>query len=286
MKKVFVIGDSGATGVELINLLNESDFKNNLIIEHNDSYKDVDSFVSKVNEYDFLILCTPPDFSKEIVAKLSNYKGVIIDTSDAYRNNPDWLYAYNVNKILLKNVKRIANPGCFAQGMISLLEPISIVLRRNNTIQINGTTGFSAGGKSVINKLLDSDFTTKFTNLNRVHTHELEVNEYFGNKFKVMFIPQVSNFVRGQSVGVVLKTTDVVYNTSDSFNLIKELYKQSDRVNLLEESSSFDLNNVNNGFINVSVTMPSNDRIIVNAYYDNLNIGASGNVVKILEAIG
>lgn len=287
MKNIFIVGQSGATGVELLNYLENCDFKDKFKLSYSDhNESDLNFRLNQMSNCDIVVLCTPPNISKEIVEGLGNFSGVIIDSSDYYRNDSSWLYAYRPSVNILKNVKRISNPGCFAQGMITLLEPISILLKKNSQLQVNGVTGYSAGGKSFIEKQEKSPLSAKFTNLNRPHTHEEEVNHYFNNKIKVIFVPLVGNFIRGQSVSVVLKATDVVCDITTAYQLIKNSYKEYSDITLLEDSSSVDVKDYPTDFkVAVSVTMPTKDRIMINCFYDNLNIGSAGNVLKILNDI-
>ena len=53
---------------------------------------------------------------------------------------------------LILNSKRIANAGCFANGMLCILNPIKDYLNQNMPLIMNGVTGYSAGGKQTIEK--------------------------------------------------------------------------------------------------------------------------------------
>lgn len=285
MKTIFIDGSTGATGVRLKEYLEPFESNNEVLYSH--SGESLENRLIKARQSDITVFCLPEEASKEMVSSLDNYGGVIIDTSSAYRQSPNWFYAHPSKLDLIdSNMKRIANPGCFASGMISMIEPISEILKPSTEMHIFGVTGFSAGGKSLIEKQEKEPITFKNTNLGRTHTHESEVSGYFNDKYEVIFTPNVGNFPFGQMVTLSLTKENLVKTINESFEMIKKKYESINYFNVFTNLGSIDIQNYPKEYkIKVNLSKPNDKRVQINFLYDNMNIGSAGNVMEILKKI-
>ena len=51
----------------------------------------------------------------------------VLDTSTAFRTDPNWVYGFpelRGQKEKIKNACRVAVPGCYASGFISIMRPL------------------------------------------------------------------------------------------------------------------------------------------------------------------
>ena len=85
LPKVFIVGESGTTGLRLHDRLSgRKDI--DLLSLPEDKKKDIDTIVSFAKEADIMFLCLPDDASREIV-KATEGTGIrILDTSTAHRS--------------------------------------------------------------------------------------------------------------------------------------------------------------------------------------------------------
>ena len=93
LPKVFIVGESGTTGLRLHDRLSgRKDI--DLLSLPEDKKKDIDTIVSFAKEADIMFLCLPDDASREIV-KATEGTGIrILDTSTAHRTKEDWVYGF------------------------------------------------------------------------------------------------------------------------------------------------------------------------------------------------
>ena len=117
MKKVFIDGSAGTTGLRIAERLQQrKDIELIKLTEEN--RKDINARKEALNNADVAFLCLPDKASIEAVSLMENENTVLLDTSTAHRTNDDWAYGFpelsNEHKEKIKNSKRIAVPGCHA----------------------------------------------------------------------------------------------------------------------------------------------------------------------------
>ena len=93
MKKVFIDGSAGTTGLRIFERL--SDRRDiNLIVLPEEERKDRAARARALNEADAAILCLPDDAARESVSLTGNPDTVVLDTSTAHRTAPGWAYGF------------------------------------------------------------------------------------------------------------------------------------------------------------------------------------------------
>lgn len=127
MKKVFIDGSSGTTGLRIRDrLAQRDDIK--LIELPEEKRKDTQARRKALNSADISFLCLPDAAAIEAAELVENENTVILDTSTAHRTAPGWAYGFPElsaefeAKII--SSKRIAVPGCHASGFIALVYPL------------------------------------------------------------------------------------------------------------------------------------------------------------------
>lgn len=295
MKKVFIDGSAGTTGLRIAQRLeNRKDIE--LIVLADDVRKDINARKKALNDADIAFLCLPDAAAIEAVSLIENDNTVVIDTSTAHRTNDGFAYGFpELSKEFeekIKTSKRIAVPGCHASGVIALIYPLieKGILNRDILLSATSLTGYSGGGKPMIadyqsdsrDTLLDSP---RMYGVTQKHKHLPEIVKICGLSNAPAFIPIVGDFYSGMEVIIPLFKSTVNGTAED----IKAVYKEKYNgliVNYVEDFTE-------NGFVaanklsfndgmQISV-LGNDDRILLNARYDNLGKGASGAAIECMN---
>ena len=155
MKKVFIDGSAGTTGLRIYERLSARDDVEILTLAE-DKRKDPIARKEMLNKADVAFLCLPDDAARESVALVENPDTVVIDASTAHRTLPDWAYGFpelsRAHEEKLLSSKRIAVPGCHASGFVALVEPLvrEGVIPSDLALTCTSLTGYSGGGKKMI----------------------------------------------------------------------------------------------------------------------------------------
>ena len=297
MKKVFIDGSAGTTGLRIFERLVDRDDVELLTLPE-EKRKDSAARKEMLNKADVVFLCLPDNAAREAAAMVDNPDTVVIDASTAHRTLPDWAYGFpELSKghedKLLKS-KRIANPGCHASGFIALVYPLieAGLLDKETLLTCHSITGYSGGGKKMIaeyegtdrNPLLDAP---RQYGLTQQHKHLKEMKAITGLDNAPMFSPIVSDFYSGMTVTVPLFASQIKGSAED----IKTVYKAKYNGEIVRYQENAD----EGGFISgaalsgkdsMVVTVSGNDeRILLVACYDNLGKGASGAAIECMNLV-
>ncbi len=298
MKKIFIDGSVGTTGLRIYERLGlRKDIS--LITLKEEERKNPISRKKAINESDVTFLCLPDDAARESVSFLDNDNTVIIDTSTAHRTEEGWLYGFpelisDFND-KVKTAKKIAVPGCHASGFIALVQPLvqEGILSKDSYLTCTSITGYSGGGKKMINEYEGEEKPSLYNYprqyaLGQSHKHLKEMKYVTGLNNAPAFMPIVSNFYSGMQVSVPLFSKDIqnVKTKEDIINVYKKLYNG----NLV-----FYKENDENGFMSsgayskkdsMEISVYGNDeRLVLQARYDNLGKGASGAAIECLNYV-
>ena len=298
MKKIFIDGSVGTTGLRIVDRLESRD-DIELIRLPEDKRKDPEAKKEVLNACDIAFLCLPDAAAIESVSMIENPNTVVIDTSTAHRTDEGWCYGFpelsNDIKNALPTAKRIAVPGCHASGFISLVYPLveAGIISQDLRLTCHSITGYSGGGKKMIADYEDEgrDFlldAPRQYGLTQQHKHLKEMKKITGLDSEPIFCPIVSDFYSGMTVTVPIFASDLKTGT---VNDIKEMYKNKYTGNIVKYVEAEELG----GFISahdmakkdaMRITVCGNDdRILLIAMYDNLGKGASGAAVECLNYV-
>ena len=297
MKKVFIDGKAGTTGLRIYERLAErADLE--IILLSDDERKSPEARKRALNAADIAFLCLPDDAAREAVSMIENENTVVLDTSTAHRTDPSWCYGFPELsaefEAKLKAAKRIAVPGCHASGFISLVYPLveSGMLGSDALLCCHSLTGYSGGGKKMIAEyeseergvLLDAPRQYGIT---QMHKHLKEMKAITGIDEAPCFSPIVSDFYSGMLVTVSIFKSQL--KAGFGIDDIKSLYAEKYNGEIVKYVESFD----EGGFMAANavagkdimlVTVAGNeDRIQLTALYDNLGKGASGAAIQCMN---
>ena len=299
MKKVFIDGSAGTTGLRIKERLEKRD-DIELIILPEDKRKDIDARKIALNQADIAFLCLPDAAAIEAVSLIENDNTTVLDTSTAHRTNEKFAYGFPELSLehfeKIKNSKRIAVPGCHASGFISLIYPLveSGIINKDVLLSCTSLTGYSGGGKNMIAAYEDTKkdnqlFAPRQYGISQKHKHLPEMKKITNIDNEPAFLPIVSDFYSGMEVTIPLFKSQM--NAGFTIEDIKNVYKNKYTgpiVNYVENSDE-------NGFLtanklsfldSMQISVFGNeDRIILVSRYDNLGKGASGAAIECMNIV-
>ncbi len=298
MKKIYIDGQSGTTGLRIRERLAERDDVIVLTIPE-EKRKDTETRREMLNTADIVFLCLPDAAAREAVSLIDNPAVRVLDTSTAHRTNPAWAYGFpelgRWFEDQIKSSTRIAVPGCHASGFIALVRPLveSGLLSPAAHLSATSLTGYSGGGKNMIadyesderSALLDAP---RQYALGQTHKHLPEMVHYTGLETPPVFLPIVGDFYSGMEVTVPLHTSDISDATPEKLiDLYRRFYGDSPLVRVADTAESGFLSaGALAGKDSMEIAVYGNEsRVILTARYDNLGKGASGAAVECLNLL-
>lgn len=317
MKKIFVDGSSGTTGLEINQRL--SNYNNIEIIKIDyDKRRDVKERKRILNEADLVFLCLPDDAARESASLVTNSNTKIIDASTAHRTKKGWTYGLpelsSAHRQAIKDSNRVSNPGCHATAFVLSLYPLinHNIMATDYPVSCQSITGYSGGGKGLIEKYENTDEQNPYTKaprpyslaLNHKHLDEMMIRA--GLTASPIFLPIVADYYRGLATicPIHTKLLNKKLTGKEIHSLISEHYMNEGFVNVMpyiDETSIKDskinsimpsggslfdgglditaCNNTNRADIFV-VGNESKDMAVIISRLDNLGKGASGAAIQ------
>ena len=297
MKKIFIDGKAGTTGLRIYERLSQrNDIE--IILLSDEERKNPEARKKALNSCDVAFLCLPDDAARESVSMIENENVTVIDTSTAHRTLDGWCYGFpELSSELdakLRTAKRIAVPGCHASGFIALVKPLidAGIIDDEALLTCHSITGYSGGGKKMIadyeseerDSLLDAPRQYAIA---QQHKHLKEMKAITRLKNSPVFCPIVSDFYSGMAVTVPLFASQL--KNEKTAEDIKKLYSEKYNTEIVSYEEAID----ESGFISAAamkmkdsmkITVAGNEeRILLVAVYDNLGKGASGAAIECMN---
>jgi N-acetyl-gamma-glutamyl-phosphate reductase len=187
-----------------------------------------------------------------------------------------------LNRDAIRGAQYVANPGCFATGIILALMPLFSCNAVNREVSVVSVTGSSGSGelpKEITHHPVRANNFKSYKILEHQHTPEIE--QFFKDKipdweYEIGFVPQSGPFVRG------IFTTATVYNENVREETLREayenLYGQERFIRIVDGSPELSAIQASN-YVEVSGMVRRNFIVSMSAI-DNLVRGASGQAVQ------
>ncbi|MBQ1901294.1 MAG: N-acetyl-gamma-glutamyl-phosphate reductase [Lachnospiraceae bacterium] len=293
--KVYIDGQSGTTGLQIFDRISARQDLELLRIDE-DKRHDLEERRKFLNAADIVFLCLPDDGAREAVSLIDNPSVRVIDASTAHRTDDSWVYGFpelsREQRDLIRNGKRIANPGCHATGFISIVAPLVKLgfLPEEYPVTCYSLTGYSGGGKRMIQDYEDNHRDGALDSpgiygLSLKHKHIPEMMKLTGLQYAPVFIPVVDDYYKGMASTVALQNRLLrgIPSAAQICKALKDYYKDEHFVEVLD----YDPNpgtvyaNTNAGTNRLQIRVCGNDeQTSIIALFDNLGKGASGAAVQ------
>ena len=301
--KIYIDGQSGTTGLKIQQRFQNRNDIEIIKIDENKRH-DIEERKKMINSSDYTFLCLPDDASREAVKLVENENVKIIDASTAHRVSPNWDYGFpELSKTFRNNIeksKRVANPGCYASGFISLVYPLIAngFIDRNYPASAFAVSGYSGGGKKMIAEYdselkTKDDYSPRFYGLAQTHKHLPEMQKITGLKNPPIFTPIVDDYFSGMIVAVPLFTSMCSakgISATDVYEMFAKHYEGQNMVKVapvksIEEQKKVylaanSLSDSNRMEIHI---FGNDDNILLTSVFDNLGKGASGAAVQCMN---
>jgi len=298
MKKVFIDGAAGTTGLRIYDRLREREDLELILLSEEDR-KDPAARKEALNAADVAFLCLPDDAAREAVSLTENPGTVLIDTSTAHRTASGWVYGFpeiGGRRDAIRGAKRIANPGCHASGFIALVAPLveKGILSPDARLSVFSLTGYSGGGKKMIasyeaegrDPLYDAP---RLYGLGQAHKHLPEMAAVAGLNVSPVFSPIVAPYYAGMEVVVSLFREDVACGAESLAGLYREYYRPGTGLVSFRENADeagFLSAGAYTGRDDMEITVCGNgERILLVSRFDNLGKGASGAAIQNMNLV-
>lgn len=291
--RVFIDGQAGTTGLQIQQRLVNHPQIDMLNIDEAQR-KDARARQALMKQADVTILCLPDAAAREAVALADEVGARVLDASSAHRVADGWVYGLAElaadQREKIRAASHVSNPGCYATGAIALLAPLTQagVLQADRPLAINAISGYSGGGKQMIEKYQQAGTGYAAYGLGFDHKHLKEIQAWSGLSSRPIFQPAVGDYAQGMLVFIPLNDVDgePLQQALAQFYAAQPFIKVHELNQLDADSAPYllpeALNNTNNMELFVFSHAEQRQSILV-ARLDNLGKGASGAAVQNLN---
>lgn len=303
MKKVFIDGSEGTTGLRIFERF-EGRTDIEILKIPSELRKDPDEIRKYINASDITFLCLPDAAAREAVAMVENENTIIIDTSTAHRTEEGWAYGYpelsKEHREAIKNGKRIAVPGCYATGFITIIYPLIAgnILPKDYPVSAFAMSGYSGAGKKTIavyeanERDVELDAPREYA-LTQQHKHLKEMQKITGLEKAPLFSPIICDYYSGMLLTTPFYTEMLNGKPSPQqvHEFLAKYYEGEKFVKVMPFGKEADYNgflaaNTCSGWDGIEIYVTGNeDRVLVSTRFDNLGKGASGAAVQCLNIL-
>ncbi|MDE0658344.1 MAG: N-acetyl-gamma-glutamyl-phosphate reductase [Gammaproteobacteria bacterium] len=296
--RVFIDGQAGTTGLELVSRLRSHARIDLLAIEEN-LRKDASRRQELFAEADVVVLCLPDEAAREAVELAPDAR--FLDASTAHRTSAGWVYGLPEleagQRQAIRSADRVANPGCYPTGFVLSVRPLidGGLLSPDVPLRVNAVSGFSGGGKSMIAKYAQSDSAAwrhRAYGLDLNHKHVPEMRRYANISHAPLFTPAVGHYRSGMLVQVGLFATELERGAApvDVHRTLAERYAGEPFVHVHPYNPDDFSDDVflsptaRNGTNHLDLMVFGNDdHVLIATRYDNLGKGAAAAAVQNLN---
>ena len=293
--KIYIDGKEGTTGLQIYDRLGGRDDIELLLID-GDKRKDAHERAKLLNAADLVFLCLPDAAAVEAVSLIENGSTRVIDCSTAHRTADGWVYGFpelHGQRERIKTAKRVANPGCYATGFLSLVRPLveTGALPQDAYVACHALSGYTGAGKKAIAQYSDPGRDVELDSPRHyavalAHKHIPEMTVVSGLARRPVFMPMICGFPQGMTVTVPLFAEQL--KGAASIEALQALYADYYGNSLVVALRPADApacgfigsNNLAGKDILQIFVNGNREQLMLTARLDNLGKGASGAAVQ------
>ncbi|MBN1442995.1 MAG: N-acetyl-gamma-glutamyl-phosphate reductase [Planctomycetes bacterium] len=265
---------------------------------------EIEEAEARIGEVRAIFLALPHNQSQDVIPRIAERHPdlVIIDMAGDFRTDdsagyerfygkkhaaPQWLprFVYGFTELerpALRGARLIANPGCFATGLLLALAPLAKAGRLSGDICVTAVTGSSGSGNKPSAATHHPERASNFRSYKvLVHQHRLEVEHYLrkiaASEFRLHFVPQSAPLVRGIFVTVFLPGT----SAGDLRRIFDDAYGGEPLIAVVDGSPELRwIQGTPRSFVGIAGT--GGDGVVFTVT-DNLGKGAAGQAIQNLN---
>lgn len=265
------------------------------------TFLDAEEAESRMDGVQAVFLALPHNQSQDVIPRLAaaHPDCVFIDMAGDFRTDdpegyrryykkehsapdllPRFVYGFTeLQREKLDGARLIANPGCFATGLLLILAPLARAGKLEGDVCITAVTGSSGSGNKPSPTTHHPERAANFRSYKVLaHQHLLEVGHFLrsltGREFRLQFVPQSGPFVRGIFATVFTPGTgpDVLRPIFDA------AYEDEPLVHVVDGSPEIRwIQGTPRSFVGVAGT--GGDGVVFSVT-DNLGKGAAGQAIQ------
>jgi N-acetyl-gamma-glutamyl-phosphate reductase len=302
--QIFIDGHAGTTGLRIREWLAGRDDLALFTLADSER-KSEEARKKAIAESDLTVLCLPDTAAIEAGRWAGESGARLIDASSSHRVAKGWVYGLPEltpdHRDAIAKAQLVSNPGCYPSGFLTLVRPLidAKLLSSNALITIHGLSGYSGGGKALIERWespaegrVGLPFEAPYA-LGKIHKHMPEMQTYARLEHPPQFIPAVGPFACGMRIEVPIHRNFLASGTTGTtaHQVLAERYQGEPFVEVAEyrglepvDDFSLDPRAVNDtNRMRLHVLPNADGHLLLVAVLDNLGKGASGVAIQSLN---
>ena len=292
--KVYIDGKEGTTGLQIYDRLAVREDIELLLIDES-KRKDPAERKQFLNAADLVFLCLPDAAAVEAVSLIENGQTRVIDCSTAHRTAEGWTYGFpelTGQREAIRTAARVANPGCYATGFLSLVRPLveKGALSPKARLTCHALSGYTGAGKKAVAQYTDPDRDKELESprhyaVTLAHKHLPEMQKIAGLDYPPAFLPVLGDVYKGMCTTVMLHNTHLGkrLTAEEIYELLAFHYGGGPVVKVAPfgEAPARLYTSQMAGTDSLLLTVTGHDgQTLITALFDNLGKGASGAAVQ------
>lgn len=215
MKKVLVDGHYGTVNLNINQMLRDRSDLEVIYLENTKSVPK-EQRVNLLNTADVVILCQSAQTVVETIPLISNRSVKVIDTSNANRMSPTWVYGMpelsQEQRAKICGARFVALPAPIAVGTVALINPLlkGKIMPPFLPLYVNSVVGYSSGGANMITMYEDPNRPRAYSSarqygLDQNILQQKEIMHACGISYRPSLNPMIDDYPNGILVTVPLQ---------------------------------------------------------------------------------
>ena len=299
MYKVLVDGHYGTINLNLNKMIGNRDDLEIIYLENRKQVSH-EQRVALLNSADIVILCQSAQTVVETIPLITNRDVKVIDTSNAYRLAPSWVYGMPElgpdQRKKISEARFVSLPAPIAVGTIALVNPLlkGKIMPPFLPLYVNSVVGYSSGGANMISMYEDPNRPRSYASarqyaLDQTILQQKEIMHACGVSYRPSLNPMIDDYPNGILVTVPLhlRTLARRLHSKQIWEVFARFYEKEPLIEMVDfDSASDDLG----GFLDAGGMAGSNkmqifvfgdnDICLLAARFDNLGKGGAGAVIQ------